>query len=325
MNVAYAANDNYARHLGVSMCSLFDSNVKEREIHVYILSVGITEESREKLESIRKRYGRNIHYIEMEDLKERISFPVDTGRFDISTLGRLFLGEMLPEEVRRVLYLDCDTVIIRRLKNMWNIDLEGNVAGAVQEPTIYQEVKEDIGLGKADPYYNAGVLLIDLEKWRKENLGRKMMEFYGSREGKLFANDQDVINHVLKGQIKSIMPLYNFFPNYRYFHYKDLVKMSEAYAHISKSELHRAKHHPVIIHYMGDERPWKAGNLNHYRRAYEIYLEKTPWKGTAKEKGQELYMLAYHAMDYATFLCPPVRRIISRKYIENAKKKGKGV
>jgi hypothetical protein len=48
--------------------------------------------------------------------------------------------------------------------------------------------------------------------------------------------------------------------------------------------------------------------------AYERYLEKTPWRGTPKEKGQELYMAAYHLMDYATFLCPPVRRYISKKY-----------
>ena len=325
MNIVYASNDNYARHLGVSMCSLFDNNTRDRDIQVYILDAGLTEESRKKLDVIGRRYGRKLHYVDMTDLKERIPFPVDTGRFDISTLSRLFIGEILPADVKRALYLDCDTVVIRRLKNMWEIDLDGNIAGAVQEPTIYPEVKEDIGLKKADPYYNAGVLLIDLEKWRAEDTGRRLMEYYESRGGKLFANDQDAINHVLKGRIRSIMPIYNFFPNYRYFHYKDLVNRSEAYAQISKSELHRAKHHPVIIHYMGDERPWKAGNLNHYRRAYEIYLEKTPWKEAAKEKGQELYMLAYHAMDYATFLCPPVRRMISRKYLENSKKNGKGV
>lgn len=325
MNVVYASNDNYARHLGVSICSLFDSNTREKKIDVYILSVGISDENRKRLDSIGNRYRRNIHYIEISDLKEKIPFSVDTGRFDISTLGRLFIGEMLPETVKKILYLDCDTVVIRSLKNMWALDLEGNIAGAVQEPTIYKEVKADIGLGENDPYYNAGVLLVDMEKWREEDTGRRMMVYYEERDGKLFANDQDVINHVLKGKIKSLVPLYNFFPNYRYFRYKELVKMSEAYAGISENELHRAKHHPVIIHYMGDERPWKAGNLNHYRRAYDIYLEKTPWRGTPREKGQEIYMAAYHAMDYATFLCPPVRRLISRKYMENAKKKGKGI
>ncbi|RGY98935.1 glycosyltransferase family 8 protein [Clostridium sp. AM58-1XD] len=325
MNVVYASNDNYARHLGVSMCSLFDNNSRERTIDVYILSVGLCEENRKKLNTIGRRYGRKIHYIEVDGLRERIPFPVDTGRFDISTLGRLFIGEMLPDEVKRILYLDCDTVIIRSVKNLWGMDLEESIIGAVQEPTIYTEVKEDIGLRAGDPYFNAGVLLVNLEKWRREDMGRKLMAYYEERDGKLFANDQDAINHVLKGRIKSIMPSYNFFPNYRYFRYKELVRQSEAYLTVSEGDLHRAKHHPVIIHYMGDERPWKAGNFNHYRRAYEIYLKKTPWNGMPKEKGQEAYMAAYHAMDYATFLCPAVRRMISRKYMERAKKNGKGI
>lgn len=178
MNVVYASNDNYARHLGVSICSLFDSNTREKKIDVYILSVGISDENRKKLDSIGDRYRRNIHYIEISDLKEKIPFSVDTGRFDISTLGRLFIGEMLPETVKKILYLDCDTVVIRSLKNMWALDLEGNIAGAVQEPTIYKEVKADIGLGENDPYYNAGVLLVDMEKWREEDTGRRMMVYY---------------------------------------------------------------------------------------------------------------------------------------------------
>uniref|UniRef100_UPI00326065B4 hypothetical protein n=1 Tax=Clostridium sp. NkU-1 TaxID=1095009 RepID=UPI00326065B4 len=65
---------------------------------------------------------------------------------------------------------------------------------------------------------------------------------------------------------------------------------------------------------MGDERPWKQGNLNHYRRAYDYYLSLTPWAGTPKEKGSRLYMAAYHLMDYATFICPPVRDFVSARF-----------
>ena len=59
----------------------------------------------------------------------------------------------------------------------------------------------------------------------------------------------------------------------------------------------RAKKHPAILHYAGDERPWKAGNLGHYRLAYDQYLAMTPWKGTPKEDkgiGQRFYLFAYH-------------------------------
>ena len=78
---------------------------------------------------------------------------------------------------------------------------------------------------------------------------------------------------------------------------------------------------------MGDERPWIAGNRNHYRKAYEFYLEKTPWAGSPKEKGKERYMLAYHLMDYVTAICPAVRWAISHqmgmKFVENRKRENK--
>lgn len=307
------------------MCSLFDRNQREKRIQVYILSMGIKKENKEKLQAVAQQYQREVFFIEMEGLEGKIPFPVDTGRFDVSTLGRLFIGEVLPQKIKRMIYLDCDTVIAGSLRPMWRTRLEGNVAGGVQEPTIYREVKEDIGLNADMPYFNAGALIIDLERWRREETGKRMMAFYEARNGKLFANDQDVINHVLRGKIKTIPPKYNFFPNYRYFTYKGLIKMSPSYRLVSKEEFQKAKCHPAVIHYMGDERPWKAGNLNHYRRAYELYLAKTPWKGAKKDKGQEIYMLAYHAMDYVTWLCPPVRLLISRAYIWHRKKEGKGI
>ena len=249
----------------------------------------------------------------MDDLRERIGYEVDTGGFDISIMLRLFMGDMLPETVERVLYLDCDTVVLQSLKHLWKENLEGSIVGAVMEPTIYETVKETIDLGEEDPYYNSGVLLVDLKQWREQEIQKKLLEFWKSRGGKLFASDQDVINGTLKGQIHTLMPRYNFFTNYRYFSYRELVHLGKTYKAVTPRELQIAKKHPSIIHYMGDERPWIAGNLNHYRRAYELYLAKTPWAGAAKEHGKRTYMLAYHMLDYATAICPPVRRMVSRK------------
>ena len=324
MNVVYASNDAYARHLGTSMYSLLDRNRDFAEITVYILTLGLSRENQERLEEIAAHFGRNLVCVNLDDLRERIGYEVDTGVFDISVMLRLFMGDMLPESVERVLYLDCDTVVLQSLKHLWKEDLEGNIVGAVMEPTIYQAVKESIDLGEEDPYYNSGVLLVDLKKWREKEVQKKLLEFWKSKGGKLFASDQDVINGTLKGQIHTLMPRYNFFTNYRYFSYRELVRQGKTYKAVTPRELQIAKKHPSIVHYMGDERPWIAGNFNHYRRAYELYLAKTPWAGAAKEEGKRAYMLAYHMLDYATALCPPVRRTVSRKLgmklVENRRK-----
>lgn len=314
MNILYASNDGFARHLGTSMCSLFDKNQEAETITVYVLSLGLSEENCEKLRTIANHYGRKLEILELGNIRERFAFHVDTGGYDISIMGRLFMGEMLPDSVKRVLYLDCDTVVVRPLKKLWNEDLGEAVFGAVMEPTIYDEVKRSIGLSRMDGYYNSGMLLVDLERWRKEKVQETLMTFLEEKGGSLFASDQDLLNGALCGKIHTLMPQWNFFPNYRYFSYRTLVKHAPSYRTVPREDFALAKKHPAIIHYMGDERPWIRGNWNHYRLAYERYLEKTPWAGTPKEKGKEWYMLMYHAMDYMTAVCPAVRWKISKSF-----------
>ncbi len=313
MNIVYAANDAYAQHMGVSMYSLMDRNQDVSQLQVYVLSLGLSDASRDKLRQIAAGFGRTLQMIEVDRLEERLDCAVDTGGFDISILLRLFMGELLPETVERVLYLDCDTVIVRPLRRLWAASLDGCMMGAVMEPTIYPQVKESIGLTDADPYYNSGVLLVDLKRWRRENVQQQLMDFLKKKNGKLFASDQDLLNGTLKGKIKTLPVRYNFFTNYRYFSYGTLVRHAHTYKAVSKREFAQAKRHPVIIHYMGDERPWIAGNRNYYRLAYERCLAQTPWAGTPKTKGKEWYMLAYHMLDYVTAICPPVRWMISRR------------
>lgn len=314
MDIVYASNDNYARHLAVSLYSLLDHNQNSETITVYILSLGLSVENQNHLRLVADTFSRRLVFIELGDLKERFAHQVDTGGFDLSIMARLFVGEVLPEPVMRVLYLDCDTVVLRSLEGLWETELHDFLAGAVMEPTIYPEIKKQIGLGENDPYFNSGVLLIDMKKWREERAQEKLLGFYQRMGGNLFAGDQDTINGALKGRIRPLSPAYNFFTNYRYFHYSHLVRLSPLYEKVPREIFRHAKRHPAIVHYMGDERPWIRGNFNHYRRAYDTYLEQTPWAGTGKEEGKRLYMILYHLMDYATFLCPPVRDLVSRRF-----------
>ena len=104
MDIVYASNDLYARHLAVSMISLFDRNQQAEEITVYVLSVGITEESRQKLQKIADQYHRNLELLDLTDIRDRFDYEIDTRGFDISAMSRLFIGTLLPRTVKRVLY-----------------------------------------------------------------------------------------------------------------------------------------------------------------------------------------------------------------------------
>lgn len=107
----------------------------------------------------------------------------------------------------------------------------------IMEPTVYKEMKESIDMDKDDAYFNSGVILMDLAGWRRENVLKKLLDFYGDHAGSLFACDQDTINGALNGRILPLSPRYNFFTNYRYFRYNTLVQLCDAYRAVGKKSL----------------------------------------------------------------------------------------
>lgn len=84
--------------------------------------------------------------MELGNLKERFPYKIDTRGFDISAMGRLFAPKVLPESVERALYLDCDTIVCGSIEPLYETELGECLAGMVMEPTVYQEMKETIGM-----------------------------------------------------------------------------------------------------------------------------------------------------------------------------------
>lgn len=311
-NIIYTSNDGYAGHLAASLYSLLDNNRNIRNMDIYVLSVGMCGEFQRRLSVVAEKFHRSLHVVELGNLRQRFDYDIDTRGFDISAMGRLFAPQVLPETVRKALYLDCDTIVCGSVRALYETDLGGRLVGMVMEPTVYQEMKESIGLGKDEPYYNSGVLLMDLEQWREQEVLGHLLEFYKNHQGSLFACDQDTINGALKGRIHTLPVKYNYFTNYRYFRYSTLFRMCRSYGEIGEEAYREAARSPVVIHYLGDERPWIAGNHNHFRNMYEHYLSLTPWKGEPKQKGKELYMHMWWVYNHLTYVCPFFRMQVSR-------------
>ena len=303
--------------MAVSIVSMIEHN-KTEQLIFHILSDGISEDNKRKIQEMLKFYGRKVNFYPidglMDELKDKIK-GLDTGRFRITTLARLLMGSILPDTVTKVLYLDCDTVVLRNISSLYNMRLNNCIAAMAAEPTIYPEVKQILGLTAEDTYYNAGMILMNLSLWRSEDKESDCFNYYNTMGGRLPFNDQDILNYVLKDRIKRVGQTYDFITNYYYFRYSTLVEKSSSYAEgESRQSFNLAKHHPHIVHYASDERPWNRGNFNHYSRAYEKYLRLTPFAEAKKAKGKELYMAAYHMMNVVTFVAPAVRQYISDRY-----------
>ena len=178
INIIYASNDGYACHLGASLYSLLDNNRSILRLEIYVLSVGMSRRFENRLKAIGARFGRQVHMAEMGELRKRFPYEVDTRGFDISAMARLFAPEVLPASVDRALYLDCDTIVRGGIRGLYQTDLKGNLAGMVMEPTVYEKMRESIGLKRDDPYFNSGVILMDLEAWRREGVLKALLDFY---------------------------------------------------------------------------------------------------------------------------------------------------
>lgn len=294
MNLFYTVNDSFVPQLGAAICSVCENNRESPEITFYVGSFHITDVHQEQLARLAEIYGRSIRFVPIDNLKERLGFDFDSKGWNEVILARLLIDRLLPEEVERVLYLDGDTIVRGSLSALWETDLQGKVIGAVSEPTVNHGRKN--GLVSVDqPYYNSGVLLIDLHRWREEKTGQRILDYYRQKGGNLFAPDQDAINGALAGEIYTLSPAYNYFNVFWHYSYRSLVRISSPTPYLPKEEVEKAKADPRIIHYLGEERPWRRGNRHRYRKDYRKYLGMTPWKDTPEETGWEAYFCFYDA------------------------------
>ena len=165
INVLYASDDNFSAVLGTALYSLFEHN-KNSEIQTYVISQQIEEENKERLKQVGIEFGRAVTIIEQPDLEAIVGKSIDIQRYSLSMFSRLIADSLLPDEVERVLYLDCDTIIQGDILPLWNFDLHGNTVGAVDDMRTFRYCR-NLGMKKTSHYINSGMLLMDMKKYRE--------------------------------------------------------------------------------------------------------------------------------------------------------------
>lgn len=309
MNVLYASNDGYASFLGISLYSLLINNKEDDIINIYILSNGIQNENVLKITNMVNSFHRNVFFIDITNIEGMIGFNINACGYNITTLARLFIDDLLPKEVQKILYLDCDIIVNGNIQGLWNTEISSFLIAATPEVYMPFDKKKNIGLEKSDIYYNAGMLLVNRKLWKEECLKEQFLDYYKEKNGELLYNDQDIINHCCKGRTAIVSPTFNFEPNVYYFPYYYLKKINSSYFKESKDEFKEMVKNPKIIHFLGDERPWVKGNKNPYREIFYYYMEASGWKDINWISDKETYMSIYHILNVTTRICPPIRTL----------------
>ena len=275
INIVCATDDKYVPYCGVMLTSLFENN-KDSQVDVYIMiDKPLQERNREKFAELANIYGTSISYC-VVDKRFLENFPLKGDGVDhwsIVTYYRLYAAELLPETVDKVLYLDCDIIVDGSLRELFGMDWDGIAAGAVPDMcTEWTEYYERLGYDRSKGYFNAGVVLINLDYWRKNHTGQQCLDWLANNYDKVFNNDQDVLNVVLADKKKTLSVTYNYQIQLRMPHFFNTFSKN------LKEEVLKTEH-PVIIHYAAELKPWMAYYYSYpFNDVWHKYKKMSLWK-----------------------------------------------
>lgn len=281
MNVVYATDENYSYLTGISIVSLFENN-RDEKIEVYVIGDGISEENQRHLQAIAQKYEQKISIIQQPDLEQMAGVKIQTTNWSLSAFARLFLPELLPQDIDRVIWLDCDTIVVDSLGDLWKTELGGGT-GAVRDCTSYFKRKQ--GFGREDWYFNTGVLLIDLEVWRNQGIEQQLIQTLVDSGGVSVDVDQGIINRTLKGKIATLPERYNvishdFIWGIRKMNFRNEWDSEKEF--YSLAERKEALKNPAVLHFVGGDmgclRPWYEGCIHPRKEDFIKYKNLSPWK-----------------------------------------------
>lgn len=214
LNIVFASDDNYVPLLSVCMISLLENNSKDFDnINIFILDNNINKNNKIKLKSIINNYNAHLKFININVIEkiEGITPIIRDNNLSYSTYSRLFIASLLPKDINKVLYLDCDSLVCGSFKELWELNIKNYSCAAVYDQYNMGSkfLKELLNLNKDGDYYNSGLLLINLDYWRKNNIESDFTNYLTKNKSKIWWHDQDVINAVLKDSILPIDIKYN--------------------------------------------------------------------------------------------------------------------
>jgi lipopolysaccharide biosynthesis glycosyltransferase len=178
------------------------------------------------------------------------------------------MGELLPPEIRRVLYLDCDVIVRGDLSELWNVNLSGKTVAAVREVTDYTWHSR-LGLPAGAPYFNNGVMLIDLDRWRKLNIGRRSLDFAREHPDRVQWWDQCALNLNLYDDWIPLDAKWNFQTMEVAFWDHGMMRFKRIDS--------RTRDAITITHFTTESKPWQYLNYHPLKGEYVSYRNRTPW------------------------------------------------
>lgn len=271
MNIALITDENYVYPTGTTMASVLNSNPDEN-FTFYIVTKHLSDEHVAVLESFVAPYCSNAN-LKIITLGDDIltDFPIRLGDHVTSAAYyRVYLQRALPETLDKVLYLDGDMLCVDSIQPLYSMDFDG-FSCVVTHDERNDEKENFIRLKypSANGYFCSGVMLINLDWWRKNNVMQKCLDFIAAEPEACLWHDQDALNHVLNGTVLWADFRYNFMQGY-FFDKKAFVMDPKFYADIDRARLN-----PCLLHFSSAYKPWHVECNHPLKKQYRQFFKKT--------------------------------------------------
>lgn len=274
INIAFTIDKNYPVFTLLAINSILKNNHSNSDYHFYIVESNLSKRQMKFMTDYIEKRGQNVSFIDVDT--EILDKGIDIfqtrqwlGRINSISLARILLGDLLPKDVEKVLYLDGDILVLRDLKILYETPFDGKVAVMAKDGSLPKYSFYEFEA----PYFNSGMILMNLNVWREQQISKNLLAYLNNNMDLFIPKesssdyynypDQDLINYCLKGKIKEISDIWN-------------------YAHML-GEYHEAI---GIVHFLSQYKPWVYFDRIKYP-LYNIYYKN--WD----ESGLRIYKY-YH-------------------------------
>ncbi len=266
----FCINQRYAKHAAVCIVSLLEHN-PWAFFDCVVVSTGDLGAEAAKLRRTLAAYPNCALKTVRFDGRPNLRLPV-RAHYSIDNYTRLWIAEFFPASVDKVLYLDSDMVVTGDIGGLWRAELGEAVLGAVTIPGSTRcatfDIPEHYG------YFNSGVLIVDLARWRREEIFPRLIDYLAANSEKIVDADQDILNACLYDRRLPLPYIYNAISPF-FFDYHPLG--------LSDEEIAAVRADARIVHFNGASKPWSYMCRHPRRDDYWRNLANTEWRDDEPE------------------------------------------
>lgn len=254
IELAFCIDNNFAIHLCILLQSIKCNLSENVSVNCNILGE-LSNDSKSKLNELSDVFFNLTFYGNVDGVEELHISERYKDRLTIVTYYRLMLPKILLDK-NKVIYLDADMIVLEDILNLWKINLNGFSTAVVEDFNLQKDKRDSLLNLKFNRYFNAGLLVMDLDAWRKNNLADKSIINIKSNPDYEY-NDQDGLNVILDGDCCFLEEKWN--------------------AQTPVLSNNERNIRPKIVHFTGQEKPWHISCQHPNTEDYRLYKKQTPY------------------------------------------------